>query len=321
MSSKFPAKGWANHVTVDSVHPSTRRDFVMAFFKRELSPVERFESALKIKQAERERLAEQLRLTEAALVEKRTAAEKLAVAGAATARLERAEAKMREVDDRARTLRVALAEADEQTASLERAVNDARTQRDRELLADQIEAMAAAIEKAGPGFGAGALALVNAVTKSAAQVAEATRFATSVDAVRREVLSAVDLVCWELRTIAVRTRAGNANLALPPPQAEQPPQVEIERQMIYTLNPLLWRESGEVKRAPAFAMVGLPKALLPAALRHQHVDYLNARRVQTLMHVHGSGESKTPPAEDDPQLVDLDALSVDTQASAQANVA
>jgi hypothetical protein len=294
----------------------------MAFFKRELSPVERFEGALKAKQAERERLAQQLQLTEAALAERRTAAERLAVAGAANVRLERAEAKMREVDERARILRAALTEADEQVASSERALNDARTQRDREHLADQIEAMAAAIEKASPGFGAGAAALVDAVDKSTAQVAEATRFATSVGALRREVLSAVDLICWELRTIAVRTRAGNANIALPaPPQAEQPPPVEIERQMIYTLNPLLWRESGEVKRAPAFAMVGLPKALLPVALRHQHVDYLNARRVQTLMHVHGSGESKTPPAEDDPLLVDLDALSVDAQATAQANVA
>jgi hypothetical protein len=294
----------------------------MAFFKRELSPVERFEGALKAKQAERERLAQQLQLTEAALVEKRTAAERLAVAGAANVRLERAEAKMREVDERARILRAALTEADEQVASSERALNDARTQRDREHLADQIEAMAAAIEKAGPGFGAGATALVDAVTKSAAQVAEATRFATSVGALHREVLSAVDLICWELRTIAVRTRAGNANIALPaPPQAEQPPPVEIERQMIYTLNPLLWRESGEVKRAPAFAMVGLPRTLLPMALRHQHVDYLNARRVQTLMHVHGSGESKTPPAEDDPLLVDLDALSADAQATAEANVA
>ena len=294
----------------------------MAFFKRDLSPVGRFESALRTKQAEHERLAVRLRLTEAALAEKRTAAEKLAVAGAATARLERAEAKMREVDDRARTLRAALAETDEQVASIERSLNDARTQRDREVLADQIEAMAAAIERAGPGFGAGALALVDAVTKSSAQVAEATRFATNVGALRREVLSAVDLVCWELRTIAVRTRAGNANMALlPPPQAELPPPVEIERQMIYTLNPLLWRESGEVKRAPAFAMVGLPKALLPIALRYQHVDYLNARRVQTLMHVHGSGESKASPAEDDPQLVDLDALSVETQAVEKANVA
>jgi hypothetical protein len=68
-------------------------------------------------------------------------------------------------------------------------------------------------------------------------------------------------------------------------------------------------------------MVGLPKTLLGVALRHQHVDYLNARRVQTLMHVHGSGELKGEPAEDDPQLVDLDALVAAEQESARANVA
>jgi hypothetical protein len=294
----------------------------MAFFRRELGPVERFEAALKARQSEREKLAEHLQSTEAALAEKRAAAEKLAVAGAANSRLERAEARMREVEDRARTLRAALAETDEQVLSIERALGEAKAQRDRELLADQIEAMAAAIEQAAPGFGAGAAALVDAVTKSAAQITEATRFASSVDAVRREVLSAVDLVCWDLRTIAVRTRAGNANIALAaPPEAEQPPLAEIDRQMIYTLNPLKWQEGSEVKKVPAFALVGLPKTLLPVALQHQHVDYLNARRVQTLMHVHGSGEAKNPPTEDDPQLIDLDALAAGTQASAETAVA
>jgi len=294
----------------------------MAFFRRELGPVERFEAALKARQSEREKLAEHLQSTEAALAEKRAAAEKLAVAGAANSRLERAEARMREVEDRARTLRAALAETDEQVLSIERALGEAKAQRDRELLADQIEAMATAIEQAAPGFGAGAAALVDAVTKSGAQITEATRFASSVDAVRREVQSAVDLVCWDLRTIAVRTRAGNANIALAaPPEAEQPPLAEIDRQMIYTLNPLKWQEGSEVKKVPAFALVGLPKTLLPVALQHQHVDYLNARRVQTLMHVHGSGETKTPPIEDDPQLIDLDALAAGAQASAEAAVA
>ena len=294
----------------------------MAFFRRELSPVERFEAALKARQSEREKLAEHLQSTEAALAEKRAAAEKLAVAGAANSRLERAEARMREVEDRARTLRAALAETDEQILSIERALGEAKAQRDRELLADQIEAMATAIEQAAPGFGAGAAALVDAVTKSGAQITEATRFASSVDAVRREVQSAVDLVCWDLRTIAVRTRAGNANIALAAlPEAEQPPLAEIDRQMIYTLNPLKWQEGSEVKKVPAFALVGLPKTLLPVALQHQHVDYLNARRVQTLMHVHGSGETKTPPIEDDPQLIDLDALAAGAQASAEAAVA
>src|SRR5262249_48934780 len=187
---------------------------------------------------------------------------------------------------------------------------------------DQIEALASNIERSIPGFGAGAGGLVEAVTQGAVQGAEATRFAASVDALRREVLSAADLVFWDLRTIAVRTPAGNANMTLSaPPEAEQAGPAQIERQMIYTLNPLLWREGSEVKTAPAFAMVGLPAALLPVALRHQHADYLNARRVQTLMHVHGSGEEKSEPAADDPALVDLDALAAAEQENTQANVA
>jgi hypothetical protein len=294
----------------------------MAFFKRELSPVERFESALKDKQAERQKLADRSSIAEAVLGEKRAAAERLAVAGAADAKLDRAEANMRAVDDRAKTLRAALAEFDEQIVLTERALADAKAQRDRDMVADQIEAMAAAIERAAPGFDAGATALVEAVTKSAASMPEATRFSTSVDAMRREVLSAADLICWELRSTAVRTRAGNANMAFRAlPEPKQPPVLEIERQLIYTLNPLLWREGSEVRRVPAFALVGLPKVLLPLALRHQHVDYLNARRVQTLMHVHGSGGFHSDPDPNDPQLVDLDALAAEEKQSAQADVA
>ena len=195
-----------------------RGGIAMAFFKRELfmrelGPIERFENALKEKLAARQKLAERLSVAEAELGEKRTAAERLAVAGAANARLDRAEAAMRAVEDRAKTWRAELAEFDEQVASAERALADAKTQRDRDATADQIEAMAAAIERAAPGFDGGATALVEAVTKAAMSIPEATRFSSNVDAVRREVLAAADLICWELRSAAVRTRAGNANLA------------------------------------------------------------------------------------------------------------
>ena len=294
----------------------------MAFFKRDLSPIERFEGALRDKQAARAKLAERLNLAETELSEKRAAAERLAVAGAANAKLDRAEARLRDVEERAKALRTELAELDEQVVSAERALTDAKAQRDRDIAADGIEAMAAAIEQAAPGFGAGAAALVDAVTKSTASVPEATRFSANVDAVRREVLAAAELICWELRSAAMRTRAGNANVTFPAaPEPEQSPLPEIERQLMYTLNPLLWREGSEVRKVAAFAMVGLPKALLPVALRHQHVDYLNARRVQTLMHVHGSGEANGEPAPDDPQLVDLDALAAEEQPSATADVA
>jgi hypothetical protein len=290
----------------------------MAFFKRELSPVERFESAHLARQDERRKLAARFDLAEKLLAEQRATAEKLAVSGASAAKLERAEAKMREVEERARTLRTELADLDAQIAATERALADATAQRDRELAADQIEGLAAAIERAGPGFGAGAAALVEAVTKNRTAVAEATKFAASVDAIRREVMSATDLICWELRTIAVRTRAGNANTTpAAPAEAEHAAPAEIERQRVYTLNPLLWREGSEVCKAPAFTMIGLPKALLPVALRHQHVDYLNARRVQTLMHVHGNAQGDLP---DGAALIDLDALAAEEH-GARASVA
>jgi hypothetical protein len=294
----------------------------MAFFKREVTPVERFESTLRDKHAVRQKLADRLGLVETVVGEKRAAAERLAVAGATDAKLGRAEDKLRAVEERAKTQRAELAEFDEQIASTERALADARAQRDRDMVADQIEEMAAAIEQAAPGFGASAAALVDAVTKSATSVLEATRFSTSVDAVRREVLAATDLICWELRSAAVRTRAGNANIAIGvTAELEQLPTRAIDRQLIYTLNALLWREGGEVRRAPAFAMVELPKMLLPAALQHQHVDYLNARRVQTLIHIHGSEGFHSEPRPDDPQLVDLDALAAEEEESVRANVA
>ena len=157
----------------------------MGFFKRELSPVERFETALREKQAERQKLADRLSLAEGLLAEQRAAAERLAVAGAANARLDRAEAKMRSVEDRVKTLRAELAEFDEQVASTERALGDAIAQRDRNLAADGIEAMAAAIERAIPGFDAGTAALVGAVTTSDAPMPEAARFSSNVDAMRR----------------------------------------------------------------------------------------------------------------------------------------
>jgi hypothetical protein len=294
----------------------------MAFFTRELSPVERFETTLRDRRAARQKQADRVSLAETAVGEKRAAAERLAVTGASDAKLGRAETRLRAVEERAKTLRAELADIDEQIASTERALADAKAQRDRDLMADQIEEMAVAIEQAAPGFGASAAALVDAVTKSATPVLEASRFSTSVDAVRREVLAAAELICWQLRSAAARTRAGNANIAIGvTAEQEQLPTQEVDRQSIYSLNALLWREDGEVRRAPAFALVELPKMLLPVALRHQHVDYLNARRVQTLIHIHGSQEFHSEPDPDDLLFVDLDALAAAEEESVRANVA
>lgn len=292
----------------------------MSFFRRELSPVERFENALRDKQTARLKLAARSRAADTVVADKRKTAERLAVAGAADAKLVRAESELRTVEERAKTLRTELAEFDEQLVSTERALAEAKAQRERDGIADAIEAMAAAIEKAAPGFDAGAAGLLAAAGKGLASIPQATRFSASIDAVRREVLSAVELICWELRSAAVSTRSGNANAGQSAvAEPEQPALPDIQRQLIYTLNPLQWREGAELKRVPAFAPVGLPKYLLPVALRHQHVDHMNARRVQTLMHVHGSAPAQAGVGPDDPRLVDLDALAA--QAESRADVA
>ena len=289
----------------------------MAFFsKRAISPVERFESALKDKQAARENLAERLNAAEATLGERCDAAERLAIAGAADAQLDRAETNMRAAEDRAKTLRAALTQLDEQIVMTERELADTKAQRDRDMMADEVEKMVAAIERAAPGFDAGATALVAAVTQSAASMLEATDLAANVDAVRREILSAVHLVCAELRSTAACARTGNTNIA-----SRTASEPENEYQLVYTLNPLLWLENGEVRRVPAYSRVELPKTLLLVALRHHHADYLNARRVQTLIRVHGTGLFQGPAHADDPRLVDLDALAVREQESAKADAA
>ena len=290
----------------------------MSFFRRELSPVERFESALREKQVARLKLAAKSRAADAVVAERRKAAERLAVAGAADAKLARAEAELRTVEERAKTLRAELVDFDEQFLSTERALAEARAQRERDSIADAIEAMAAAIEKAAPGFDAGAAGLLAAATGPSA-IPPAVRFSASIDAVRREVLSAVELICWELRSAAVSTRSGNANAGeSAAAEPEEPALPDIQRQFIYTLNPLQWREGAELRRVPAFSAVGLPKYLLPVALRHHHVDHMNARRVQTLMHVHGNVQAELAP--DDPRIVDLDALAAEGQEK-QADVA
>src|SRR3979411_761908 len=99
-----------------------RGGIAMAFFKRDLSPVERFEQALKDKQAARRKLA--------ARVGGRGGR------GAANTRLDRAEAAMRAVEDRARTLRAELADVDEHIVSAERALAEAQLLHERNFLTE-----------------------------------------------------------------------------------------------------------------------------------------------------------------------------------------
>jgi hypothetical protein len=65
MLSKFPITFQAHKICqLIRQMIAIREGNAMAFFKRELSPVERFESALKDKQAARQKLADRLSIAE-----------------------------------------------------------------------------------------------------------------------------------------------------------------------------------------------------------------------------------------------------------------
>jgi hypothetical protein len=196
------------------------------FSKRKLSPSERLEAVLNDKQAARQSLVRRLDTAEMFVNDKRAAGERLALDGASDQALGRAEAATRAAEDRARTLRAALAQLDEQIAEIERELRAAVERRYRDSVADWLEARAAAIAQAGPAYDAGSLALIEAVTKSAAALPEASSLAADLEAMRREVGTAVERISVELRTAATRARLGEAKIAFHAPPS--PPDIGRE---------------------------------------------------------------------------------------------
>jgi hypothetical protein len=193
------------------------------FSRRKLSETERLETVLKDKHAARQNLVRRLDTADMFVADKREAGERLALAGASDQALGRAEASTRAAEDRARTLRAALTQLDEQIAEIERELRAAVERRYRESVADFLEARAAAIVQAAPRYDAGSYALIEAVTKSAAALPEASALAADLQAMRREVATVVERISTELRTAATRTRLGETKIAFQPPPS--PPDI------------------------------------------------------------------------------------------------
>lgn len=96
------------------------------------------------------------------------------------------------------------------------------------------------------------------------------------------------------------------NEAVAPPIAP-PAAPAIERETVYSLEFLKWREGGEIRTASKYAQVHLPVHLVERALARHLVDRLTAPRTQNLRAYHGQNTGM-PPRADDARLVDLDAL-------------
>jgi len=186
----------------------------MRFFKRrkKLSDTERLEMELRDKQELRQRLARRLNTAEMFVTDRRETGERLALDGASDEALGRAEANTRAAEDRAKTLRAALAQLEERISEIERELGASVERRYRDTVADTLETLVTGITQTAPAYDAAATALLTAVAKTVAALPEATVLAGDLEDMRREVVALTALLSTELRGIAARTRSGEAKI-------------------------------------------------------------------------------------------------------------
>ncbi len=125
------------------------------FRKRRLGQTERLEMALRDKQELRQKLARRLNTAEMFVTDRREAGERLALDGASDEALGRAEASTRAAEDRARTLRAALAQLEAQITEMERELGATVERRYRDTVADTLETLVAGIAQTAPGYDGG----------------------------------------------------------------------------------------------------------------------------------------------------------------------
>jgi hypothetical protein len=159
------------------------------------------------------------------VTDRREAGERLALDGASDDALGRAEAGTRAAEERANTLRAALAQLEQQIAEAEHELGATVEQRYRESLADTLDILVVGVAQTIPEYEAAATALIKAVERTASALPEANALGEDLEAIRREVAAVVRLMCTELRAIAVRTRSGEARIIFRAPDDPQAPYV------------------------------------------------------------------------------------------------
>src|SRR5258708_16739574 len=184
----------------------------MALFKA--SPEKQLTTAI----TARDKLCTRLTDTEAAVIDLRSAAERLALDGASDEMLSTAEGKTRAMLDRAETLRAALAQATAHVARIEHEQAQADDAAHREETAAKVELLAREVIEAANAVAAAGAALAECATKAVVAAPEAGgvhAFALAC----REIPAAGELIAKLLR---VHSAAGLAGTA--PPLLAKPPE-------------------------------------------------------------------------------------------------
>jgi hypothetical protein len=243
----------------------------------------------------RDQLITRLSDAEAAVVDRRSAAEQLALDGSSDDSLSAAEASTRVMIDRIATLRGSLAKAEAEVARLEHERDEAADFAQREQTAAEIELLARGLIESGEKFVEAAAVLADCALRASVVVPEAGGLVRFAGAVRSEIPAGGDLVAKLLRThgAAVLARSAPSVLAAPPPACTAPVVTKPALMQVFTLDSISWTDAdGRLQRLGKWRDVELPQHCAARGLRLKFCTTMDDPR---RMQLHGQASGHPEP--------------------------
>jgi hypothetical protein len=239
----------------------------MALFPRD--PEKKLQRDIETARTNRDSLVERLQAAELLVSERQAAAQRLAVAGADDAALDRAEAELRKAQDRVSTLSAALDEIKQRIVALEKGEAERADQKLRAATAATLEQRAVTLEGAAAGLDVAFAAFVTATAEAAIDCLDGKGLSIFAQSAKADLGPAVQVVARELRARAAATIAGTApaTLSKEPPALVEPP-APMPRQTYFTVQLGMYLDAtGALCRVPRCTFVELTSEQVQRALR------------------------------------------------------
>jgi hypothetical protein len=217
-----------------------------------------------------EKLAARLAESEAAIVERRSAAEALALNGGDDAALDVAENRLRASMDRVATLQAAIISNNQQIASLEAERDMAADKKQRRETSAEVEKMASNLEEIGRDFDPIISRLIDVTERAKMFLYEAGGLHMFGANCKTQVPDAVVVIAGMLRAHAASVLGGHAPASILPPEVIAPiPAPEAEKlTQVFLLNAVSYTDhAGNLQRVGKWLDHELPTHCADRALR------------------------------------------------------
>jgi hypothetical protein len=240
----------------------------MALFKP--NPEKTLQRDIDAAKANQDRLSAKLAETEAAIIERRSAAQALARDGADDSMLEKAEAAIRGAQDRAATIAGALADVVQQLAILEQTKLETADRKLRSETAAEVAAMALDLEQAAASFDIAVAALSDVAGRAAMFILDAKGLEAFAASSRQQVPPAVELVATFMRNHAAAVLRGEGPATLRKPEAvvaaSAPKPVTVR---LFAMRAVKWTDAAGMQRfIGKYNDVDLPERAAAFALKN-----------------------------------------------------